>query len=465
MRGNLRLLADSGKRIANLGTQGSLVIVVLLIVLPAALTSVPVAVVCASALVITTMALIVGLGRTGSGLLVVAFATAPLDSLRAIGPFSVALSDLLFVAGFVVLIPRLAATTLHLPKAFLFGGIGLLTVGSLSALASDQPGYNSYRLVFVASGVVLLPVLLTWWQPGHRTTIAAAAAYTFGNTVSVAACLFEDPYMEGRYAGLTTHPNVFGLCQTLSIALAPFLLEAAPRRYRWIVCVGFLISAYGIWISGSRAALLSAVALTLLYPLFRRSIPAALVVAALCLPAIVVVNRVAQNPDPSNALGRLLGGAPQSDEYRRAGAQTAVDQFLSHPLIGDGWESVWLVHNVYLQVAAAIGMLGLVCFLFVLASILRPLIAVPRPYGLLAAPGLAAAMLGAVDPALGNRYIWCVVALALSADRLVALAEEPSDQVSNSAVAPRPEPSVASNKETSVASNKEMGVALWGRSH
>ena len=441
MRGNLRLLPDSGKRSAGSGAPVLFVFVVLLVLLPAALSSVPVAFICVSALVVATMALIVGFGRTGSGSLILSFGTAPLNDVRPIEALSfLELSDAFLVTGFLLLIPRLAGTTLRLPSAFLAGGVGLLTVGTLSALASDQPGRNLGYLINVAGGVVLLTVLLVWWQPGRRTTVAASAAFMIGNAVNVVASLFQDPFVEERYSGLTTHPNVMGLCQVLSLALAPFLLEALPRRYHWIVGVGALVSMYGIWISGSRAALLCAVALTLLYPLFKRSVPVALAVAALCLPAIVVFDRVSQNPDPSNTLGRLLGAGSvsYSNEYRVAGARAGIDQFLSHPLLGDGWVGIWSTHNGYLQVAAAIGVLGLGCYLMLLVPILRPLIAVPPPYGLLAAPGLAAAMISVVDPALGTRYTWCVLALALSADRLSALAEKPSDQVNNSAEQPRP---------------------------
>lgn len=439
MRGNVRLFTDPGNITVRSGAHAFLAFVVLLIVLPAALYSVPVALACTSALVLTTLALVVGLGRTGSGLLILGFGTVSLNDLRPIGslPF-LELSDVFFVTGFLLLAPRLVRTTLRLPIAFLLGGSGLIVVGTLSALVSDQPRPNFGYLLDVVVGVLLLTVLLALWQPGHLTTIAAAAAYMLGNAVNVAATLFQDPFVEGRYAGLTTHPNVMGVCQALSLALAPFLLGTLPRRYRWIVVIGAAVSMYGVWISGSRAALLCAVALTLLYPLVKRSIPVALAVAALCVPAIVVVDRVAQNPDPSNALGRLLGAGSvsNSDEARRAGAQAGIDQFLSHPLLGDGWVTVWLAHNVYLQVAAAIGVFGLGFYLMILASILRPLIAVPPPYALLAAPGLAAAMISVVDPAIGSRYIWCVAALALSADRLAALGEEPSDQVNDSAGRP-----------------------------
>lgn len=429
MPDKLRLLTESGRRIAGPGTHVVLVFVVLLIILPAALSSLPVAFICVSALVIATMALIIGLERTGTVFLLVGFGTVSFTNLHPIGSLGwMEPADPFFVTGFLLLIPRFARTTLRLPAAFLIGAIGLLTIGALSALVSDQPGPNFGHFLDVVQGVVLLPVLLAWWQPGPRTVTALAATYMFGTSVNVVAALLEGPDSGDRYSGLTSHPNVLGYCQVLSLALVPFLVATLPRKYHWVVGIASVFSLYGIWISGSRAALLGAIVLTLLYPLFKRSIPAALGVAALCLPTLVVVDNVAQSLDSSTALGRLLGAssATASNDARLAGAEAGLDQFLSHPMLGDGWLTIWGAHTGYLQVAAAIGVFGLLTYIILLASILRPLIAVPAPYGLLAVPGFAAVMLDLVLPVLGARYVWCVVGLALCAYRLAELEESGS---------------------------------------
>ena len=394
-----------------------------------------VAVACASGLVIVTLASIFGLARAGSVLLILGFGTSPMDDVDPLPGLE--LADVFFAAGFLLLIPRFVGTALRLPNGFLIGGVGFLMVGSLSALVTDPPlGVNFSRWMVVVLGALIVPALLVWWRPGRRTTMAAASAYMLGTSVSVAACLFEDP-PDDRYLGLTSHPNIMGQSQALAFALVPFLVETVPQRYRWIVGTGSLVSLYGIWISGSRTALVCAVALTLLYPLFKRSIPAALAVAAFCVPAIVIVARAEQNPDPTSPLGRLLGAgsATGSNQERMAGARAGIDQFLTHPLLGDGWSQDFQAHSVYINVAAAIGLFGLFFYLMMLASILRPLVAVPRPYGLLAVPGvLAAGAFGLLDPGVGNRYVWCVLALALSANRLAALAPGPRDPVNDSAV-------------------------------
>ena len=396
-------------------------VVALLIILPAALSSVFVAIGCAFALVITILALIIGLERTASVFLLVGFGTVSFNDVHPIGSLGwMELSDPFFVTGFLLLTPRFAQTAPRLPTAFTIGAIGLVSIGTLSAVVTDQPGPNLGIFLDVVQGVVLLPVLLAWWRPGHRTVIAIVVAYMVGNGVNVVASLLEGSEPGGRAQGLSTHPNVLGYCQVVSLALVPFLLAALPRRYHWIVGIMSFVSMYGIWISGSRAALLGAAVLTILYPLFRRSIPAAAAVAALCLPVMVVVDRAAQmNLDSTTALGRLLGSsAGESNEARRAGAQAGWDQFLSNPLQGNGWLTLWEAHTGYLQIAAAIGVFGLVSYIVLLTAILRPLIAIPPPYGLLAVPGFAAVMIDLVLPVLGARYVWCVVGLALCTYRL-----------------------------------------------
>lgn len=425
----------TSRSLVHSGVHALLVLAVLILVVPAAVRSLTVALICLSTAAISILALIIGLARAGSAFLIVGFGTVPLNDLHPIGFLSfLELSDVFFGAGFLLLAPRLIGNTLRIPTAFLIGAAGLLTVGALSAVVGDQPGFDLHYVMLLSLSMVLLPVLLVWWQPGRRSAIAAAAAYMGGNAINVVNSLVGGPDETGRSAGLATHPNIMGACQLFSLALVPFLLRALPRRYAWIVIIGSIVSAYGIWISGSRAALAVAVGVTVTYPLFRRSALAALGVAALCLPGIVVVDRESKSPDSSNALGRLLGGggSGSSNDAREAGFRDGFDRFLAHPLLGDGWDSIWGAHNAYLQIAAAIGLFGLIFYGMMLQPIMRPIIAVPPPYGLLALPALAAVMISVVDPALGSRYIWSVAALALCADRLAARSEEPSGKIHDS---------------------------------
>lgn len=413
------------------GNWAFLVAGVPLLVLPIALQSVPAAIACAVVLTVTISISVIGSAATGRGVLLLAFGTAPLNLLQPLPELE--LSDCFFAAGFFLLIPQLLATRIHLPKAILIGALGILTIGPLSALASGQTSVDFYRLMQVVPGVVLLPILIAWWRPGHRATVAAAGAYLLGNTVSVAACFFQDAPPGGRYAGLTEQPNYFGVALAVGLALVPFLLQAVPPRYRWIVVFAAVSSGYGIWISGSRAGLVCAVAVLVLYPLLQRSIPVALFTATLYFPAILLFTAASPGAGATNALGRLLGGGTSrfADEQRAAARQAGIEEFLAHPILGAGWS--WWIHNGYVQVAAAMGILGLASYLLILAALLRPLATEPLPYRLLALPALAVALISASDPWVGGRHIWCMAALALTAHHLAMASEHQLQQTGQGA--------------------------------
>jgi O-antigen ligase len=226
-----------------------------------------------------------------------------------------------------------------------------------------------------------------------------------------------------------------GLCDALAVSLIPFLFAAVRRERRWLVVAGAAVCVYGIWITGSRGALLTSLAILLLYPVITRSLGFGLVVAALGFLAPLGISQISDRVSDTSALGRLLGrGSSQyADQAREDAARVAIDQFTSHPLLGGGFGTVLSAHNIFLQLAAAAGILGLVFFLVVLWSLVRPLLAVPAPYGLLSVPALAYAMAGLLFPFLWDRYIWCVLGFALVGPILAQSAAEDDE-----AVAPEP---------------------------
>jgi hypothetical protein len=417
---------------AAVGVQALFVLVVPLALLPIALKWQPAAWLAAVLLALVAVLPVIGPSNAAIGFMLVTFATIPFNDVHPIGALGwMELSDPFLLVGFALLVPRILGNTLNLPTAFLVGAIGFVTVGTLSALVSDDPVANFRYLWNVVKGLIVLPVLLAWWQPARQIVVAASLAYMLGNCVNTFAALNEGPVPgENRYAGLTLHPNAMGICAVLSIALVPFLLAALPRKYHFIVVTMGAISMYGVWLTGSRAAFAGAVMLVLLYPLLSRSIPAALAVAGLGVTAFAIGSRLAERADPSSLLGRLLGSdsAQRSDTERLKGALDAIHQFLDHPFLGAGWLELWGAHVSYLQVPAAIGVFGLVFYLMLLASLLRPLVTLPEPYRLLAVPALATFMLDVFLPILGALFIWIVVGLVLNADRLDALERRDPDE-------------------------------------
>jgi hypothetical protein len=441
MRGNLRPLPVPGGGHAIGATVAAFFAVVPLVVVPLSLIWPPATFVCALALLLAVAAPVVGLSRVGAAFILIGIGTVTFNDVHPIGGLPwMELCDPFLLIGIVLLIPRLLGNPLRPQPAYLLGAVGLMTVGTLSALVTDQPLQNFSHLIDVVQGLIFLPVFFAWWQPGMRTTVAMGFAYMFGNCVGVVAALLEGPTFDDRYAGLTSHPNTLGICAALSISVAPFLLAELRARHHWIVGLMTAVSMVGVWITGSRAAFACAVILVLLYPLFNRSIPAALAVGAIGLAGFAIANSMAQHADPSSTLGRLLGEGTtsRSNDARREGARLGIEQFLGHPLLGDGWLTVWGAHDAYIQVAAATGIFGLASYLLLLTGLLRPLLAVRRPYGLLATPALAAVMLDIFLPVLGARYVWVVVGMALMADRLAAADAEPAAPGEQPRPAPTP---------------------------
>lgn len=401
-------------------------IVALAIVLPLGLYSILLAAGFAFLLITLTLAAVLGLERTGALFLLAAITAAPLNDLRPVPGLSfVTLADALFGIGFLILIPHLAGTPLQLPAPFVVGVAGVLAAGALASMASSDPALSFNHMLRFGVGALALATLLTWWRPRMKVVVAAAAGYVLGNCISVAAAVTNGTTYAGRHIGLSTHPNIMGLCDALAISLVPFLLYSVRREHRWMVWAGAAICAYGIWINGSRGALLTSLAILVLYPAITRSTIAGLGVVAAGFVMPVLVTQLADRVSDASALGRLLGrgNSEGANLEREEAARVAIDQFLNRPLLGGGFGPILEAHNIYLQILAAIGIFGLVFYLLVLGSLVRPLFVGVEPYRLLSVPALAYAMAGLVFPLLWDRYIWCVLALALVGPILAREAE------------------------------------------
>lgn len=366
-----------------------------------------------------------GITDTAIALVGLAFIMAPLNDVRPIPALSfVTASDLLFVLAFFLLVPMLIGKPFHPPAPFVIGASGVIMVGAVAAVASDAPGLSLNNLVRLVVGAFGLPVLFMLWDPSRRIIVGLAGAFIFGNVVNVVAAVLMGPTGD-RYRGLSTHVNILGLCAMLGLALIPFLLAVGKPEFRWLLALAALICSYGIWISGSRAALLVAIAVAALYPLMARSLKAAIAVTAAGVIVLAFVGRLAAGAEGDNALSRLLGGgsAEGSDEQRKQAMDVAIAQFRAHPIIGDGFGTILQAHNIYLEIAAAVGMIGLAFYLILIYSVIQPAFVVPRPHNLLAFPAVAYAMYGMIQPLLWDRYIWCVLAFAFVAVKLQSPAE------------------------------------------
>ena len=357
-----------------------------------------------------------GLAKGGTFLVTIAMFLAPLNDLR-LGASYVTVSDVIFVLGFMVLTPTVLRNKIRISTMFLFGLGILLTTGAIASAAAPIPVVSVSQLFRLMVGAFLLPIFFMVWRPPTPVIVRFAAAYMFGTVFSVGYGLLQGPVAgDARYVGFTYHPNYLGLSCLLAASLAPYVTAKVQPQYRWIFWFAALISSYGVWISGSRAALIVLIMLVVVYPFVERSIRAVWVVGLAFTGALAFSGKLLQE-DGNSALGRLFGSgtASGSDEDRRRVLSGAWAQFKQHPILGNGFDGGIGSHNIYLQVAVAVGIFGLIGYLFIIWSALRTIFWVGTGHRL-AYPVLAYAAIGPLTNTLWERMIWAVLALAFIGD-------------------------------------------------
>jgi hypothetical protein len=374
---------------------------------------------------------LVGLGlvRTAEAFVLLGAFLAPMNNLHTSGALSfVTAADAAFAVGFGLMVPDLIRRPLRLPATFVVGAIGVLFAALISSLLSEAPLASLNGVVRLVVGAFGLAALIVWWAPDLKKTVVVAWAYVLGNVVSVGNAVIENATTwDGRRAGLAEHPNMFGLCALLGLSLIPFLLTQTPRPRRWMPVAAGLVCFWGVWTSGSRGALAALVVVALVYPLISRSVLAALGLLAAFAVGMIFEKQLLGESASGNALGRLLGqgSATGSDEAREQVAEAALEQFQSHPILGVGLVDVLAAHVIYLQIIAAMGVIGLAFFVLAGWATVRPALVLNAPLSLLALPAMSYATLGWVTPVLWDRYIWVTLGLSLLAPYLAI--ESPPD--------------------------------------
>ncbi len=360
------------------------------------------------------MLTVLGIERTGTAIVLLAMFFAPMNDVRPVpGLTFVTMSDLLFALGFPLLVPTMLRRTVRVPPLFLLGAGLIVVMGLIASVLSPTAALSLNHMSRLLVAGLGLPLAFVVWQPERPVIRQLAWAYLLGATVSTLAAVVQGPFAgTGRYLGLTTHPNFFGLTCLLAIALAPFLLRR--DKTPWALGLAVLICGYGIWISGSRAALLVVILLGVAYPVLESSAKALYAMLA-AGTAVLALRNVLLGNNADNALGRLLGSgtADASDVAREEALKLALDRFTAHPLAGNGFAEAMEAHNIYLQIAVAVGVIGTLGYLMIFASMLLPLVTGSGTLRRLAYPALAYALVGLITNSLWDRFIWSVLALSL----------------------------------------------------
>jgi O-antigen ligase len=306
---------------------------------------------------------------------------------------------------------------LWLPTKYVVGAFLLLVVGAISSIvAAEHPDLSLNLLGRLVAASMVMPVIFMLWAPSARLIDVLAAAYVVGQTVSVFYAVVDGPTDNGRYDGLTVHPNFFAMCAITAIALLLHLLHRVPRAWRWLVLVAAAVNAYGVVLSGSRMGLGLLVVLAIAYPAIERSALSMYAVATLGVTSLLVANAILVHAGSGSALNRLQGDstASTSDSIRSDQLHTAFAAIRHSPVIGNGFENALDAQNIYLQIAVSAGVLGLIGFLLMFAAIIEPLFQ-RGPMHRLGYAGFTYAIGGLLTASLWDRMVWSGLSLSLLA--------------------------------------------------
>jgi O-antigen ligase len=277
----------------------------------------------------------------------------------------------------------------RLPGRLIFYAPLLFSFALLAAMIFRLPGspggdYGSRKVeYFLLVNIALLTAGIV--AGTRREDIARTLAVMLAVATTAAVILLDQivrgvqPLFEGRYAisNEDYDPIALGRLAGSGILIALFALVATRSRYRVLAAVALPLLAIALLASGGRASVLGVVAgLAVLL-----TVPGILVVrrAAIFL-AIAATTVLAAQVVPGVALDRALSVISGS-----AGGQDAGDRidlwsqawrtFANHPVDGVGTGGFLAVnpsdrypHNLVLEVAAELGMIGLVPLVLALAT-------------------------------------------------------------------------------------------------
>jgi hypothetical protein len=147
------------------------------------------------------------------------------------------------------------------------------TINSWAGLsASDVSGWVMYVVLIQLTGLLwldaIMPRLRTW---SGRGLPAVVQGLWIGATVSSLVALYQGTvdleFLSSsawasldRATGLMLDANAYGMVAALAAPLAGVAACSLQPRVRWYAAVGFAINWGGVWMSGSRTALLCALA-------------------------------------------------------------------------------------------------------------------------------------------------------------------------------------------------------------
>ena len=337
-------------------------------------------------------------------------------------------------------------TTADVARAPLAAAV-LFVVAGLVTASTATSGADLLQLGQFVLAMVGTTLIIGWAIRDTDLAARAADAWAVGATVSSLVAVLDfalhtgiGPHVSGvafagREAGLTLQPNDLGVTAAIVIPWVTVRLISV-RSIRsgvwWSSVFGLLIA--GILVSGSRSALLAVPAGEIALLMVGRGVSRRLVPLFVGGGAVIGLVAIAARFSGSQsfvAINRLTGtsaSVAESDSTRVERYHVAISSFLSHPIVGTGFQSIRQALDIYFQLAASGGVLALTGFAIFVLWVIRSDRALVRaaPAGHLRNLGgaLAGAMVvwlvyGLFQNGIYERYLYVAAGSRLHPDTIV----------------------------------------------
>ena len=361
-----------------------------------------------------------GMEKVGFTMMAAAFATAPMyKGLALTHGAQITPTDLLIVFGFMAMVGRVLRGHVNAPLDYRVTAILLFIFGCFGTVVSDSPANSLLSLILWVAAFAMLPIGMAALGMTQREVKILAWAYVAGQVFDT---LYAAGHDHGRWMGLSGHPNNFAEYAVYAMCLLTWLHQVTDRKHHWILWIVALTQLGATFESGSRAATLALAALVLIYPFVERSTKAAVGIAAVGAIALCVLGFMLEHASSDSALGRLTGAgnAAGSDQARTQGLHTGWQSFMEHPFSGSGltFQNLFEVHNGFLEVAVATGVVGFFAYVGLLISFDRAVL-LKSPMSRLGYAAIAFTIIGSFEPSLWDRGTWCAVAFGFLAHQSV----------------------------------------------
>lgn len=435
----------------------------------------------AALLVATIVAAVRGGPRlVGAVFLVLALGAISWNAVH-IGPLEPG-DALLLVAAFALAIDALRRRRAPWMPALMLCGAGLIAASALlTALAPPSASYLSGRVSFpnpyviyglhsltsdgdlVSLGkflvaLLLLPMIVQVMEPSRREIRVLAGAWAFSALISAGVAILDASghthisadllgYVPGggRQAGLSIQPNHLAVALILTTPVVLSWVRSASRVMRLVALPALLVLAAGVLLTSSRGGfvgLLIAAGLTIILVPELRPSPRVLAVV-LPLGGMALLGLGASLLPELATQSRLAAGLGDLSDAQRALLQTqAIADFSVSPIHGIGFDHVDEAHQVFLQLLAAGGVIGLLGYATYWIGVLRTGLFArrldPNIASVLLVSSLCFLALNLVENQVTDRYVYVPAALIVGLAALRRRAAESSPARVRTAAPGRP---------------------------